>query len=171
MSDDATQNQDANEGGSGAGQTPTGNEFTPITSQDDLNKIIGDRVKRAESKFADYASLQSKAAQFDALEEANKTEIQKAQDALAAAVAERDNALSEALRSKVQASYGISDADAQLFLTGPDEATLQAQAKALAERSKASGLAPVIPALGGKTDATGSTADQFATAFEAAFTR
>lgn len=55
-----------------------GDEFEPITSQDELNKVIAKRIERVRAKFADYDDLKAKAAEFDRLSEANKTEIQKA---------------------------------------------------------------------------------------------
>lgn len=53
-------------------------EFTAITSQEQLNKILGDRLARERAKYADYSELQEKAAKFDAAEEAAKTELEKA---------------------------------------------------------------------------------------------
>lgn len=41
----------------------------------------------------------------------------------------------EALRSKIQARYGINDEDATLFLTGSDEETLDKQGKRLKEQA------------------------------------
>ena len=53
-------------------------EFTAITSQEQLNKILGDRLARERAKYADYSELQEKAAKYDAAEEAAKTELEKA---------------------------------------------------------------------------------------------
>lgn len=53
-------------------------EFTAITTQEQLNKILGDRLARERAKYADYSELQEKAAKFDAAEEAAKTELEKA---------------------------------------------------------------------------------------------
>lgn len=72
--------------GNSSGDTSTaGAEFKPITSQEDLNRLIADRIKRAEAKFADYKDLKTKAQQFDAIAEAQKTELQKIQDRAEAA--------------------------------------------------------------------------------------
>lgn len=139
MANEAAQNQGASEGGNNAGTTPPGDGFTPITSQDDLNKIVGERVKRAESKFADYADLQAKARRLDELEEANKTADQKTADRFAALESQLAASNAAALRSKVQATYKIDDDDAELFLTGTTAEQLEAQAKRLAERSKGPG--------------------------------
>lgn len=52
-------------------------EFQPITSQEALNKIIGERIDGVKKKYANYNELQSKAAEFDKLQEASKSETQK----------------------------------------------------------------------------------------------
>lgn len=68
------------------------------------------------------------------IEEANKTEAQKAADRLAAAEKDAAAARSEALRLRVAAKFGIGDEDADLFLTGADEETLTKQAERLTAR-------------------------------------
>lgn len=68
------------------------------------------------------------------IEEANKTEAQKAADRLAAAEKDAASARSEALRLRVAAKFGIGDEDADLFLTGTDEETLTKQATRLTAR-------------------------------------
>lgn len=121
-------------GGQQGGSTPPEQKpFTPITSQDELNRVIGERVKRA--KPADYDDLRAKAAKLDEIEQANKSEAQKLADAKAAAERERDAARAEALRLRIATKHGISDEDADLFLTGTDEATLTKQAERLAQRA------------------------------------
>lgn len=117
-------------GGSDAGETG----FTPITSQDDLNKVIAQRVERERAKFADYKDVKAKAARLDELEASNQTEAEKFAARIAALESENSRIQSEALRSRIQARHGISDEDAALFLTATDEDTLTAQAKRLADR-------------------------------------
>lgn len=72
-------------------------DFKPITSQDDLNRIIADRVSRERAKFADYGDLKAKAEKFEQVEAEKMTESQRLQaqlDELAgkAEKAERENA-------------------------------------------------------------------------------
>ncbi len=57
-------------------------------------------------------------------------------------------AKTDLLRARVQARYGISDADADLFLTATDEDTLNRQAEALAARSKPGSRGPVVASQG-----------------------
>ena len=47
-------------------------------TQSELNAIVADRLSRERGKYSDYEELKTKAAQFDAAEEARKTELQKA---------------------------------------------------------------------------------------------
>lgn len=123
-------------GEEGGTTAPANDEFKPVTSQDDLNRIIADRVARERAKYADYKDLKVKAARLDEIEAANKTEAQKLADAVAAAEKERDDARAEALRMRIATKHGITDAeDIDLFLTGTDEETLTRQAERLAGRA------------------------------------
>jgi hypothetical protein len=125
----------APEGGTNSGETPAADEFQPITSQDDLNRIIGERVKRATAKFADYKELQAKAAKADEYEKANQTEAERSAARLAELEAELESTRRESLRMKIASAHGITDADdIDLFLTGTDEETLTRQAQRLADR-------------------------------------
>lgn len=77
----------------------TESTYTPPATQADLDRIIAERVNRTKSQFKDYGDLKAKAEQFDQLHEAQKTEAQKAADALAAAEKKANDATA-ALRSK-----------------------------------------------------------------------
>ena len=118
------------EGGNTSGETPAADEFTPITSQDDLNRIIGERVKRATSKYADYKDVAAKAAEFDKLQAANQTEAEKAAARIAELESELNGVRSESTRLRIATEHGITKPDdIRLFLTGADEETLTEQAK------------------------------------------
>ena len=60
-----------------------GPSFTPPASQDELDRIVGQRLARERSKYADYDDLKAKAAKFDEADQASKSEMQKLQDAIA----------------------------------------------------------------------------------------
>lgn len=127
----------APEGGNeeNSGETPAADEFKAITSQDDLNKVIDERLKRERAKYADYKDLKAKAAKADEYEAANQTEAEKTAKRIADLEAELSGARSESLRLKVATEHGITDADdIDLFLTGTDEETLTKQAKRLVAR-------------------------------------
>lgn len=99
-------------------------------TQEEVNKIVADRLKRHRPD--DYEDLKAKAAKLDELEEAQKTELERAQAAAEAAQKELDEmkakAAISAMRSKVAADTGIP---AEL-LTGTDEESMRAQAQAIA---------------------------------------
>lgn len=108
------------ESGAGGGTDQT---FT----QADVDRIVAERLKRereaTKTKYADYDELKAKA-------EGAKT----AEDRIADLEKSIEAANREAMRRRVQAAHGISDEDADLFLTGTDEDSLTAQAKRLADR-------------------------------------
>lgn len=119
--------------------------FTPITTQEQFNAQIAERIKRAEAKavepFKDYDDLKAKAAKYDEGTNAAKTAEQKAAEQVAEMQKQIDalngtlsQSQSEATKARIQAKYKLSDDDAQLFLTATDSEALENQAKALSER-------------------------------------
>lgn len=52
--------------------------FTPITSQEEWDRAIGERLARERAKYADYDELRTRAARADELEQANQTESERA---------------------------------------------------------------------------------------------
>lgn len=80
-------------------------------------------------------------AQLDAISRANESALEKAQREATEARQAAQEAVVDALRYRIAAKHSISDADAELFLTGADEATLERQAARLVERAP-QGLAP-----------------------------
>lgn len=49
-------------------------------TQQDVDRIVSERLAREKAKYEDYDTLKEKAQMYDAAEEASKTELQKAQD-------------------------------------------------------------------------------------------
>lgn len=130
-------------------------------TQAEMNAIISDRLSRERSKYADYGDLKAKAQQFDAAQEAGKTELQKANEKAAKLQEQLDtltraNTLRE-LRSKVAAATGMP---AEL-LSGDTEESCTAQAQAILKFAQ-----PGYPSVrdGGevRNKPTGSTRQQFA---------
>lgn len=104
-------------------------------TQADVDRIVKERVTRERAKYSDYDELKSKAEGAKTAED-RITELEKS----------IESANREAMRRRVQAAHGISDEDADLFLTGSDEDSLTAQAKRLAaredERKKNNNVSP-----------------------------
>lgn len=80
-------------------------EFTPISSQDQLDALIKERIERAKAseaeKYKGYDEMKQKASEFDKLQDAQKTETQKLADQLAAEKKRADEAERKALLTKV----------------------------------------------------------------------
>ena len=111
----------------GATEETTEKTFT----QAEVDAIVGDRLKRDRQKFADYDALKEKAEKFDAMEEANKSELQKA--------IERSDALQNELDS-IKAANAIRDIRQKVaeetgvpanLLTGNSEEACMEQAKGI----------------------------------------
>ena len=104
--------------------------FTPITTQEDLDKVIGARLARERDKYADYDDLKAAASKL-ADAEARLAQI----DAQAAL---------DKIRNDVAQEAGVP-AD---LLRGSNKDELTAHASALAEALKARPSVPVIPTQG-----------------------
>jgi len=109
-------------------ETPAVPTFRAISSQDELDRVISERLKRERAKFADYKDLQAKAAEYDKIAESTRSETEK----LSAKAAEAESKVS-ALAAKVRAKslkaevvamsgrLGIIDSDVALALLGSVE--------------------------------------------------
>lgn len=126
--------------------TPAPAAFIAPASQEEFDRIIGDRLARERAKFGDYSDLKAKAEQFDALEEKNKTDLQKALDRAAAAEALAADASVKALRSDIAAAKNVPAS----LLSGSTKEELEAAADALLvfRGEQAPGpKAPFVPAV------------------------
>ncbi len=110
-------------------------------NQHDTNSLpewAREKLTKANNEAAKYrtqAKTNADAAKRLAeIEDANKTESQRLSDALATAERDRDAARTEALKLRIATKHGVSDEDADLFLTGTDEETLTRQAERLSAR-------------------------------------
>lgn len=100
-------------------------------TQEELNGIVTDRVKREREKYADYATLKEKADKLDKLEEASKSEIQKMTEKAERLQAELDEIKKaekvREIRAKVAQETGVP----VHLLTGDTEEDCQTQAEAI----------------------------------------
>ena len=72
-------------------------------TQSELDAIVADRLKRDRAKYADYEQLKDKAAEYDRLSEASKSELQKAVEARDALQKELDDLKSAAAIREIRA--------------------------------------------------------------------
>lgn len=120
MSEEKGQAQSGESGGDG---------FKPITSQEQLDRLIGERINKVKSQFTDYDDLKSKASKLDELEEKNKTELQRIAEERDAAVKERDGLKVAQLKLDVGVSKGLTPTQAKR-LVGSTKEELEADAEA-----------------------------------------
>lgn len=157
------QNEQAPTDGETGGDTSTAKQFT----QDEFNRALDERLRRERAKFSDYKDIKAKAERLDEMEQASKSELEKANSRIGELEAERDAAKADTLRYQVATRFGISDEDAELFLHGSDEDTLTRQAERLAQRAEnenAPRSPQPDPTQGRTQNGHASTADQFAAA-------
>lgn len=105
-------------------------------TQSELDAIVQDRLAREKSKYADYEELKTKATKLDEVEEAQKSELQKATERAEALQAQiesmqKANVIRDA-RAKVAQNLGVP----MELLTGEDEESCTAQAKRILEFAK-----------------------------------
>lgn len=105
----------------------TGRTFT----QEELDAIVSDRLKRDRQKYADYEELKTKAQAYDEAREAEKTELEKATERAAALQTELDQLKHDSsvreLRDKVSLETGVP----ALLLKAETEDEMREMAKAI----------------------------------------
>jgi DNA repair exonuclease SbcCD nuclease subunit len=135
-------------------QTSQTAEEQKTFTQSEVDDIIKKRLSRAKSEVpSDYEELKSKAQKFDELENANKTELQKATEELEKLkgdIAKRDaKDKANALKAKISKDTGVP---AEL-IAGADEDEMKAWAERVAEYAKKD-TAPVLANAGKFASAT-----------------
>ena len=131
-------------------------------TQEEVNSIVKERLDRANAKYSDYETLKEKATRLDELEEAKKTELEKANEQVSALKEELNslksaNAIRE-IREKVASETGVPIN----LLTGETEDACMEQAKAILDYTKQTGY-PVVKDGGEvRNISKHSTRDQFA---------
>jgi hypothetical protein len=166
MSEENAAPEQSNEGGNTSG-------FTPPASQDELNRIVAERVQRERAKYGDYNDLKAKAAKFDEIDAQSKSESEKAIERITAAETARAAAEARADRTEVALEKGLTPSQAKR-LVGSTREELEADAdellKDLGDSNKPRSPKP-DPNQGRSGAGAASTAEQFAAAIEPHFTR
>lgn len=125
--------------------TEVGTEITQTTeeartfTQEELNKIVQERVFKERAKYENYEEMKAKAAKFDEMEEASKTELQKAQERAEKLEAKLKGIEAEqevrAIKEKVSTETGVPIN----LLTGTTEEDCKTQADAILGFAKVAG--------------------------------
>ena len=124
--------------------TPTANEPERTFTQTELDAIVRDRLQRERNKYADYEAYKEKAEKYDAAEEAQKSELQKATERATALETEL-NTLKRAaeirdIRDQVAKETGVP----ATLLTADTEEACKEQAEAIKAFAQPSSGYPVI---------------------------
>lgn len=133
MSDATTSSTDG-QVDSGSTSTTEGEQSKQITM---TSAQLAERLERA--KPADYDDLKSKAAKYDELADANKSEVERAQEKAAQAEAEIASVpakVADSLRSHLVALGDVNAEDAELFLTATEPELLLKQMQRLTAREQ-----------------------------------
>jgi hypothetical protein len=154
--------------------TPETTEPAAQTQGEPADEQLGEGGKKAldaERKARRDAeqNLASLQAQLEKIKRADESAVEKAQREAQEAREDAAKARSEAIKLRVAAKHGISDEDADLFLTATDEESLTRQAERLSARNAeaTSPRAPKPDANQGRSGAGGpkTAADSFAEFF------
>jgi len=105
-------------------------QFKAPASQEEFDRMVGARLERERAKFADYDDLKAKASKYDEVDEANKTELQKAVERAEAAEKKLTPAEAKATRLEVALEKGLTATQAKR-LVGSTKEELEADADEL----------------------------------------
>lgn len=124
-------------------------------------KALAEERRRAAAAEKTAKALQ---ARLDAIEAENLSKEEKALKDAADAAARAAAAEAEAMRWRIAARFGISDEDAELFLTGSDEETLTRQAERFKDLSSKPSKGTHVPGVGNQPQTPAPLAEQIAVA-------
>ncbi len=103
-------------------------DFDPQKAWSLIQNVRGDLEKK-NARIAELTPFEAKARD---LEDAQKSEVQRLTEQVAAAQQTAQERATEAMRLRVALRHGISDEDAEIFLTGATEEAITKQAERLA---------------------------------------
>lgn len=153
MSDDTgTPAADAGTGSEPGAAPPAPSGATTFT-QKEVNALIAKEKGRIQARYEGFDDIKSKAAEYDKLAEASKTETQRLSETAASAASRADSAELKALKYEVAAAAGMDLKHAHR-LVGKTQKELEEDAKSLAEDFPA--VAAVIPPGAARTPAGGN---------------
>ncbi|WP_405490469.1 hypothetical protein [Nocardia sp. NBC_00511] len=110
----------------------TAPQFTPITSQDALDKLMGARLAKVRAQFAGAEDWKAKAAKYDELEDAKKTNEQRLTERLQALETENNTLKLGQMRVQAARDAGLPPSWAKR-LSGSTPEELAADAADMAE--------------------------------------
>lgn len=140
-------------------------------TQAELNAIVQKRVGELTAKYENYEELKAKAAKYDEVEEASKSELQKATEKANSLQKELDSLKNAEAARLVREEVAKETGVPAHLLTGGTKEECEAQAKDIMAFAKP-GMLPNVPDNGEvrHTGAKGGARDQFADWVKESFT-
>lgn len=149
----------------GTGDEGANNTYTPPATQEELDRIIGDRLGRERDKFKDYDALKDKASKYDAAQAAGgagsgqnddvtqrlsqfEERVTAAEKTANETQTELETTRVELVRSQVALDKGIAKDDL-ILLTATTKEDLEKQADRIVKLNAGSGKIPGQGAGGG----------------------
>ncbi|RYE43656.1 MAG: DUF4355 domain-containing protein [Hyphomicrobiales bacterium] len=141
MSGQADQGQqqggEQQQGGTG-GEQPKGSqqkaaEFRPISSQEEFDERLSERLQRERAKYSDYDQLKEQAGKYQQLEDEKKTELQREQEQRETLARENQELKLGQLRRDIAEDKGVP----AKLLSGSTKEEIEASADALLEYANA----------------------------------
>jgi hypothetical protein len=111
-----------------------------LLTQADVDRIVKERLAREKAKFADYEELKAASLKLAEIEEAQKTETQRANDAAAAAVAE-----AQGLRARIR-QQAVMNAAIQGGAVNPEQVAALIDLSAIEDSEDSSALGEAVTA-------------------------
>jgi uncharacterized protein YdiU (UPF0061 family) len=121
------------EGDTGGSESGSDNSEPKSFTQEEVDAIVEKRLARTKSQFGDYEALKAKAAKFDEAENANKSELQKAQEREAELQKQVDAYTSAKQQDEWKAEVSKKTNVPANLLRGSSLEEIQAHAEALSE--------------------------------------
>lgn len=113
-------------------------------SQAELDAVVKDRLKREREKYADFDALKEKAAKFDEIEQANKSELEKANEQVNALKAELDGIKKAEQLREMRTKIATENNVPVELLTGATEEECQTQVEKIKEMMLANGIPTAV---------------------------
>jgi hypothetical protein len=129
----------------GDGQQPDSGD-APKFTQAQLDAIVSDRLARERGKYADYAELKDASEKLQALQDAQKSDLEKLQDALDQANQERDKADARAKETLIRAAF-ITAASSLNAVHPEDAYHLADRTQVVIDDGKVSGVEELVSQL------------------------
>lgn len=130
-----------------------------IFTQAEANSFLKKEEAKIKAKYSDYAELKEKAAKFDELAEANKTELEKANERAAKLQAELDGIKKAAELREMREKIATENNIPANLLTGTSEEECKAQVESIKGLLNANGI-PTSVSDGGEPNHSGKVSNQ-----------